>query len=584
MAGPTEPSRGALVAGRIRIGEPLGRGGQGAVFRGEMVGPQGFLRSVAIKRVTGAAPGATLNDALLDEARLASAIHHPNVVQTLDVVEDGDEYVIVMELVDGVSLAKLQRADRRLPPQIAAGILEGALRGLDAAHEARSPQGVPLRIVHRDFSPQNILVDRFGIAKVLDFGIAKAADRAQPMTRVGAFKGKVPYAAPEQVQGEGDRRVDIWAAGVVLWETILARRLFKRDTPVETLRCIRTLEIQAPIALDPTLPNGLSVVAMRALERAPDRRFSTARAMADALVAAGAASAREIAAWVEPLFGAEASPEGGVPTTRIGEWLTPSHEARPVDSDFAASEAGATGSDAPGSDAPGRPPPTRLVRPAPRAPEPPFAPGADADIDADFAEAPPQTVRLAAPDLDEAGPTAGPTRVPLATTDSDVIAGSGGLDPADATARAAAPAVDGVEEAPRRVPPLWIAGAALFLAAGATLFFLDGPPRGPTPAPPPLAPAAAVAPAPEPDSEPERAAEAAPVEVAPEVEPELGAPAEAEPQPEPPPPKRRRARRAKKKRKKAPAPDALDCAQPYVMRDGVKVWRRECFAAQPEQR
>jgi serine/threonine protein kinase len=569
VAGPTEPSRDgeSLVAGRIRIGEPLGRGGQGAVFRGEMVGPQGFLRSVAIKRVTGAAPGATLNEALLDEARLASAIHHPNVVQTLDVVEDGDEYVIVMELVDGVSLAKLQRADRKLPPQIAAGILEGALRGLDAAHEARSPQGVPLRIVHRDFSPQNILVDRFGIAKVLDFGIAKAADRAQPMTRVGAFKGKVPYAAPEQVQGEGDRRVDIWAAGVVLWETILERRLFKRDTPVETLRCIRTLQIQPPIALDPTLPHGLSVVAMRALERTPDRRFPTARAMADALVAAGAASAREIAAWVEPLFDTASSPEGGAPTTRIGAWLTPSHEARPVDPDFAASE----------SDATGGPPPTRLVRPAPG---PPSATSADAAVDRDFAEAPPRTVRLAAPDLDEAGPTAGPTRVPLATTDSDVVAGAGGLDPADATARADAPAAESVEEGARRVPPLWIAGAALFLAAGATVFFLDGPPRGPTPAPPPSVPAAAVAPEPE----PEPAVEAAPTEIEREVEPERGAAVETEPPPEPPPPRRRRARRAKRKRKKAPAPEELDCAQPYVMRDGVKVWRRECFAAQPEQR
>ncbi len=543
-----------------------------------MVGPQGFLRSVAIKRVTGAAPGATLNDALLDEARLASAIHHPNVVQTLDVVEDGDEYVIVMELVDGISLAKLQRADRKLPPRIAAGILEGALRGLDAAHEARSPQGVPLRIVHRDFSPQNILVDRFGIAKVLDFGIAKAADRAQPMTRVGAFKGKVPYAAPEQVQGEGDRRVDIWAAGVVLWETILERRLFKRDTPVETLRCIRTLEVQPPIALDPTLPQGLSVVAMRALEREPDRRFATARAMADALVAAGAASAREIAAWVEPLFVAESSPERGVPTTRIGEWLTPSHEARPVDPDFAASE-----SDATGSDATGRPPPTRLVRPSPREPGSPFTSDADADIDGAFAEAPPQTVRLAAPDLDEAGPTAGPTRAPLATTDSDVIAGAGDeeVDPADATARVAPDGLDAAPPAvattPRRVRTLWVAGAALFLAAAATVFLLDRPPRGPTPAAIPV-PAAAAASEPEPKVEPD------PVEVAPEVEPELGAAAEAEPQPEPPPPKRRRARRTKRKRKKAPAPDELDCSQPYVMRDGVKVWRRECFAAQPEQR
>ncbi len=567
----------SLLAGRIRVLEALGHGGQGAVFRGEMVGPQGFTRAVAIKRLTNSAPGADRTDALLDEARLASAIHHPNVVQTLDVVEDDDEYVIVMELVDGFSLAKLMRAPRPIPPLVAAGIIEGALRGLDAAHEATSARGEPLRIVHRDFSPQNILVDRFGTAKVLDFGIAKAAQRAQPMTRAGAFKGKVPYAAPEQVHGEGDRRVDLWAAGVVLWEAILARRLFKRDTPADTIAAIMRQPIEEPARVDPSLPTALSDVAVRALQRPPEDRYATAQQMADALAAAGAASPREIAEWIAPWFAPKAH-EGAAPTKELGtiadpqDPQEPTRAARGVLSDpfDVPSGLGASLGAAAPSTVRGPAADTALIEAAPT----------EASV-LDGRSGPPGNARG-----DEAAGFLRPAVVASTIAEDTHSESAEDLPGSDVYASVVGPprpeatvSMPGaVMTRPRRVA-FALAAAALCVAAFVTYQRLD---RRPPPAiearPEPALTAPAV------EAEAPTATKPAPeVDTQAELESEAprAAEAELEEQTEPPPRRRTtRKRRARTKRRQKPraAEPEIDCSQPYVVRDGVKIWRRECFS------
>src|ERR1019366_7046955 len=163
-----------------------------------------------------------------DEARLAACIAHPNVVPTLDVFAEGDEVFLVMEYVRGVSLAQLARMGRvagaRMPANIGLAVVGGMLQGLHAAHEARNDRGEPLELVHRDVSPQNVLVGIDGIARLLYFGVAKAAGRLQT-TREGQLKGKLAYMAPEQVHGAAlTRRADIYGASVVLWEVLTGRR------------------------------------------------------------------------------------------------------------------------------------------------------------------------------------------------------------------------------------------------------------------------------------------------------------------------------------------------------------------------
>ena len=203
-------SRGRLV-GRYEVHDRIAAGGMATVHLGRLLGAAGFSRTVAIKRLhDGYAKDPEFVAMLLDEARLAALIRHPNVVPTLDVVAEDDELLVVMEYVEGDSVAHLtklaQSAGQRVPVPFAAAILAQALHGLHAAHEARDKKGEPLGIVHRDVSPQNILVGVDGVARVLDFGIAKAASRATS-TEDGQVKGKTAYMAPEQLQhGAVDRR------------------------------------------------------------------------------------------------------------------------------------------------------------------------------------------------------------------------------------------------------------------------------------------------------------------------------------------------------------------------------------------
>ena len=220
-----------IIGGRYALYGPIATGGMATVHFGRQLGAAGFARTVAVKRLRGEyLESHEFVSTLLDEARLASRIRHPNVVATLDMVTEDDELFLVMEYVAGESLSRLlarvARDRGRVAPRVATGILCGVLHALHAAHEATDERGEPLGIVHRDVSPQNVLVGSDGLARLLDFGIAKGKGRLQT-TRAGQLKGKVGYMAPEQILGEEpDRRSDVYAASVVLWEVLTGRRLF----------------------------------------------------------------------------------------------------------------------------------------------------------------------------------------------------------------------------------------------------------------------------------------------------------------------------------------------------------------------
>ncbi len=296
-------SNGRLV-GRYVVHDRIAAGGMATVHVGRLLGAAGFSRTVAIKRLHDAyAKDPEFVSMLLDEARIAALIRHPNVVPTLDVVAEDDELLVVMEYVEGDSVAHLVKllgeSNQRVPIAFAAAICAQALHGLHAAHEARDKNGDRLGIVHRDVSPQNILVGVDGVARVLDFGIAKAASRATT-TEDGQIKGKTAYMAPEQVQhGVVDRRTDIFAASVVLWELLCARRLFFADSPSETLARVMLGTIDSPELHTPGLSPALSAICLRGLSREPAGRFATAEEMALAIEdAMPMPRAKDIGAWV----------------------------------------------------------------------------------------------------------------------------------------------------------------------------------------------------------------------------------------------------------------------------------------------
>ena len=293
-----------LMLGRYALYQKIASGGMASVHLGRLLGPVGFARTVAIKRMhPQLASDPEFVSMFLDEARLAARIRHPNDVPTLDVVAMEDELFLVMELVQGESLSRLIRAasqrGERIPTEMIAEIMVGALHGLHAAHEARSDSGEPLGIVHRDVSPHNILVGTDGVARVLDFGVAKAAGRLQT-TREGQLKGKLGYMAPEQIRGEVTRATDVYAASVVLWEALTSKRLFKGDNEAMVLDLVLRGCDVPPSKFAPGLPSALDEVTMRGLSVDPALRFATAREMARALEdATPLATASRIGDWVD---------------------------------------------------------------------------------------------------------------------------------------------------------------------------------------------------------------------------------------------------------------------------------------------
>jgi serine/threonine-protein kinase len=285
------------------------------VHLGRLLGEAGFSRTVAIKRLhEHLAKDPDFVAMFLDEARLASRVRHPNVVSILDVVVLDKEVFLVMDYVQGASVSRLARSartgDKRIPPKITLSIMVGALHGLHAAHEAIGENGQSLGIVHRDVSPQNILVDVDGVARVIDFGVAKAGGRLQS-TRQGSLKGKIQYMPPEQIRGEPiDRRADIYAASVVLWELLSNRKLFKGQHDVslmhEILERTSNAAIEPPSQRTPGLPKSLDNIVLQGLSARPDDRWQSARDMAIAIEKAlVVASTREVGDWVREEVGDE---------------------------------------------------------------------------------------------------------------------------------------------------------------------------------------------------------------------------------------------------------------------------------------
>ena len=309
MVSNTEPGDGGerprSVVGRYALYDQLASGGMASVHIGRLMGLAGFSRTVAIKRLhPHLAKDHDFVAMLLDEARLVVRVRHPNVVPVIDVVQDGNELLLVMEYVQGEPLNVLMRLtmDRgeRMPLKMVRSVIAGVLHGLHAAHESTDEKGQPLGIVHRDVSPQNIIVGVDGVARVLDFGIAKATGRLQ-MTREGEIKGKTAYMSPEQLRGESvDRRTDVYAASVLLWEMLTTRRLFRGQTQPEIAYKVLEDVVAAPSQVAPDLSVELDAIVMRGLARNPDDRFSTALEMAIAIEDLGdLATSRATGLWVE---------------------------------------------------------------------------------------------------------------------------------------------------------------------------------------------------------------------------------------------------------------------------------------------
>jgi serine/threonine protein kinase len=297
------------VGSRYAIHDEIAAGGMATVHLGRLLGPVGFSKTVAIKKLhPHYAKDADFVSMFMDEARLAARVQHPNVVQTLDVVAGTTDLFLVMEYVQGETLSRLWRtavnARDRITLSTVSGVIGGMLHGLHAVHEAKDEQGEPLNIVHRDISPQNVMVGVDGISRLLDFGVAKAVGRVQ-QTREGQLKGKIAYMAPELLIAGTvavSRQTDIYAAGVVMWELLTGARLYDGESDALVFGRVLQGYIPSPSSLVPDIPTEVDEVVMRAVDRDPARRFATARDMALALEAAWRpAQPSEVGAWVEHL-------------------------------------------------------------------------------------------------------------------------------------------------------------------------------------------------------------------------------------------------------------------------------------------
>ena len=275
----TPPKVGDL--GRYRLIAELARGGMGIVYLALVRGPRGFNKLFVVKELkTHLGEDPNLVSMFLEEARLAAKLSHPNVVQTIEIGSDGSRHFIAMEFLDGQSLNRLLSRVRRsgtpLPLHYHLLILVHLLDGLQYAHAVTDFDGAPLKLVHRDVSPQNVFITYDGQVKLLDFGIAKALDSAHD-TRTGMLKGKVPYMAPEQAAGESiDRRADLFSIGVMLWEAVVGRRMWSNSqNDLQILHALMRDNIPLPRDAKPDIDPALERMILKATAAKPEDRYAT---------------------------------------------------------------------------------------------------------------------------------------------------------------------------------------------------------------------------------------------------------------------------------------------------------------------
>lgn len=275
---------------KYRLTERIGSGGMAEVFRATGEGPDGFERAFVIKRIhPHLSHTPEFVRMFVDEAKISARIVHPNVVQVFEFAFHDDSHFIVMEPVDGVDMARLlRRLEERgevAPATFVAELGRQVCRGLDFAHTLTDADGTPLGIVHRDVTPPNIMVGWNGTVKILDFGLARAAQELRTnLTEAGTLKGKMSYVAPEQLEGRpADARSDVFSLGVVLHELLSGQRLFVGENDLETLQMVREMPVPRPSLRNPGVKPALEAAVMRALARDPNQRFRSAADMADAL-------------------------------------------------------------------------------------------------------------------------------------------------------------------------------------------------------------------------------------------------------------------------------------------------------------
>jgi serine/threonine protein kinase len=274
--------------GKFLLLKRLALGGMAEIWLAKQLGVQGFEKLVVVKKILDQfASEREFVQMFLDEARLAATLNHPNVVQIYDLGQEGASFYIAMEFIAGhdllAVLRKCKHAQSALPPAIAARLVAGACEGLHYAHTSKDHQGNPLNLVHRDVSPSNILVTYEGGVKVVDFGIAKA-ETASTKTEAGKVKGKFSYMSPEQIRSEPlDARSDVFALGIVLYEILVGRRLFKRDNELAIMQDILEGEVRPPSQLRADIPAVLDEIVLKALQKDRRKRFASAQEMQLAL-------------------------------------------------------------------------------------------------------------------------------------------------------------------------------------------------------------------------------------------------------------------------------------------------------------
>ncbi len=293
--------------GAYEILYELKSGGMGAVLLGRRRGPGTFEQLVAIKTIRPEyAQSPAVRAMFLDEAAILARLNHPGIATVHDFGEEGGTLYMVMEYVAGIPMRDL--GEHRMPPIVTARAIAEASRGLHAAHEARDPSGQLMGLVHRDISPDNLMIGYDGHVKVIDFGIALVKNRQAPVTEFGSVKGKPPYMSPEQVKNEPmDRRSDVFSLGVVTWEMITGKSLFDGDSIYAIAFAVDNQEIIPPSrALGQPLPPGLDGAVMAALNRDVEQRTPTAAAFGEALEQViQSASGETMAAWAERELAAE---------------------------------------------------------------------------------------------------------------------------------------------------------------------------------------------------------------------------------------------------------------------------------------